>query len=179
MAVKRALTGIIMTIWTFISMVIIPLSTLKALENGITLGGVELKIRLFMLNVGLIFILGLIAMMLTAFSYSFGGKTDAFITMAKYGVVAYYEWVWAMGVRKMEVLMHGEIVHVGIDLGVWIIIVILGSLLTGFLKAVHKYLEAKKKEKEEEEEEEEKEEEGEEKGKEEEEEELEKWLEEE
>jgi len=173
MAVRRALTGILMTIWTFISMVIIPLSTLKALENGIILGGVELKIRLFMLNVGLIFILGLIAMMLTAFSYSFRGKTDAFITMAKYGVVAYYEWVWATGVRKMEVLMHGEIVHVGIDLGVWIIIVIIGSLHTGFLKSVYKYLEAKK------EEEKEKEEEGEEKRKEEEEEELEKWLEEE
>ncbi len=152
MPVKRTLTGIIMTIWTFISMVIIPLSTLKALENGITISDVELKVRLFMLDIGIIFMLGLAAMILTALSYSFRGKLDALLTMLKYSVIAYYEWVWANGVRKMEVLMADQVVHVGIDLGMWIIIVIIGSLFTGFLKALHKYLEAGKNEEEKEEE---------------------------
>ena len=148
MGAKKALTGIIMTVWTFVTMVVIPLSTIGALERGVVIKGKEVIIRLYNLNVGLVFVLGIIAMMLTAFSYSVSEKNSAFLIMMKYIVVAYYEWVWAVGVRRMEVIVEGNTLHVGADLGVWILIVIISSLLSGLLKALHRYMRGKREEEE-------------------------------
>ena len=154
MGAKSAAWGLLMTVWTFISMVIIPLSTLKALENGIVLQGTHVRIILTTLNIGLIFLLGLIAMVLTASSYAFDNKGRAVAMFLKYLIVAYYEWVWAIGVRELTVIMENYKIYAGIDLGIWIIIVILGSLLQGILKSFHEYAKALKKEEEEEKEEE-------------------------
>ncbi len=142
MGKKRAFWGILMTLWSFVSMVIIPLSTVRALENGIVLQGAHLRIILISLNMGLIFLLGLTVMILTAFSYSLDRKGRAAAMFLKYLTVAYYEWTWAMGIRKLVVMMNGEKIHVGVDLGIWIIIVILGSLLQGILKSIYAYAEA-------------------------------------
>lgn len=140
------LSGIIMSLWTFFSMVILPLTTLSALEKGINIQGQRVVVKIVGLNTGLIFILGIIAMFLTAMSYAFSEKTSAVMIFFKYVVTAYYEWVWAEGVKNMGIIMGDQYGHVGVYLGLWIIMVITASLLTGFLKALHKYLKARKKE---------------------------------
>lgn len=153
MGISKSLTGIIMTIWTFFSMVILPLATLSAFAKGVNIQGQVVVVKIVGLNVEMIFILGLFAMFLTAMSYSVSEKNSAIITFLKYVIAAYYEWTWAEGVKDMDLNVGGQYVHVGVYLGVWIIMVIAASLLTGFLKALHKYLKAKKEEEEEEEEE--------------------------
>ncbi len=140
---KRGLIGIVMTVWVLFSMIVIPLYTLSLLERGISYGGQLVKISVVRLNVGMITLLGLIAMMLTAFSYAFGGKVDAFLTFIKYMVVAYYEWTWAQGIKELEITVDGYIINVGIYLDPWIMLVIAGSLLLGLIKAIYKFLEAK------------------------------------
>ncbi len=146
MSVKRGLSGIIMTVWTFISMVIIPLSTLTALERGVTIRGELIRVSIVALNKGMILMLGLLAMILTALSYSVSEKSEALLVFLKYVTVAYYEWVWAEGVKRLEIETPSGLVHVGVFLGLWIILVIIGSIITGLLKAICKYSEAIKKE---------------------------------
>ena len=147
MAAKKALTGIIMTVWVFVSMVVIPLSTLSMLEKGMTIGGSKIRIEIYGLNTGLIFFLGFTAMILTAFAYSFRGKSEALFIFLRYVVIAIYEWIWAEGVQKMKVYTKEGVVYAGVYLGIWIIIVIVGSLLNGTLKALHKYAKAVMEEK--------------------------------
>jgi len=146
MGAKRSFTGIIMTVWTLFSMVVIPLYTLSLLERGIDFQGQLLRIYVWRLDVGIITLLGIIAMILTALSYAFGGKADAALTFIKYSIVAFYEWVWAQGIKELRVIVGDITVNVGMYLDPWIMLVIVGSLLTGLIKAIYKYLEAKEKE---------------------------------
>lgn len=156
MGVKRGLMGIINTVWVFISLVIIPLAILNQLEQGIVMGGQLIKIRMIELNVNIIFFLGLAIMVLTALSYSLSKKADAVLTFLKYLLSAFYEYIWALGLKviELEVIVDSQstLTTVYLDVVLWVTLAIVGSILTGLLKAVTKYLEAEEEAEEKEEE---------------------------
>lgn len=136
---KRAFMGIVSTLWNFFSMVVLPLALVSSLERGAFFGEVILLPRL---DTGMIALLGIIAMALAGLAYAFGGVIDAILTFAKSVVYSYYQWVWIQGMK--EILLAEKGVAIAINAEFLILLTIFGTLLSGALSAIHKYLRTKR-----------------------------------
>ncbi|MCR8454159.1 MAG: hypothetical protein NDP13_04125 [Crenarchaeota archaeon] len=137
---KRELIGLASTLWAFFSMVIVPLALLDALKQGRILG---MQIALQGLDVGLIALLGVAATASTGLAYAFGGYVDVALTFAKSLIYSYYQWVWFQGIKDIQILGVGVSISVYAEL--LVLLYIIGTLLSGAFKTIHKYLVIKEK----------------------------------
>ena len=145
--IKRAFTAFIMAGITFLSTIVFPLMLVEKLSNGISISGYDVRVEFLVLNVDLLILLGLIVTILTLFNYFENKYVSGFSILLKYLGLAYYEWTWFVGVRKLKLTLmsSADIIttFVGIHLGLWAILVIAVNIIRGISKCLVKLGEEK------------------------------------
>ncbi len=137
--------AILNTIITLVSLVILPVTSIKYIKNmGITIPYFDQNI---------IIILGTVVAIFTLMDGLIEGGSGAVVTLIKYMASAYYSYR-VMNMFTWFILetpqAYGELI---IDWGLWLYLVIGVTLVTGILRALGKLAEKEKKEEKREEEE--------------------------